>query len=171
VANSSVCSLPSVSGSGGEALDDVAPRLLSQVLNQCGEARIRVSGTSMLPSIRPADVLHIRSVDISDVQPDEVILFEMDRRLFAHRVVRADAHGLERVLITRGDMHSHDDPPVAEAQLRGRVEAQLRDGVVIVLGQEPRRGSRRRWSGVSFACLCRMHLLAQAMRSFRPPAH
>jgi hypothetical protein len=148
--------------------EELARRLLSQVLNQCGEARIRVSGTSMLPSIRPADVLHIRSVDISAVQPDEVILFEVGRRLFAHRVVRAESRGLERVLITRGDMHSHDDPPVTEAQLLGRVAAQLRDGVVVLPGQEPRRGSRRRLSALWFACLCRMHLFAQAMRSFRP---
>jgi hypothetical protein len=151
--------------------EELARRLLSQVLDRCGEARIRVSGTSMLPSIRPADVLHIRSVDIAEVQPDEVILFEMGRCLFAHRVVRADSSGLERVLITRGDMHSHDDPPVTAAHLLGRVEAQLRNGVVMLPGREPRRRSRRRLSGLRFECLCRMHLFAQAMRSFRWSAH
>ena len=149
----------------------VAPRLLSQMLDQCGEARIRVSGTSMLPSIRPADVLHIRSVAITGVQPDDVVLFELGRRLFAHRVVRAAARGLEAVLITRGDMHSHDDPPVTEAQLLGRVEAQLRNGVVISPGRAPRRRSGRRSSGLWFGSLCWMHLFAQSMRSFRSSAH
>jgi hypothetical protein len=148
-------------------LEDVAPRLLAQVLDQCGEARIRVAGTSMLPSIRPADVLHIRSVDIGRVQRDDVILFEMGRRLFAHRVVQADSRGPERVLITRGDMHSHDDPPVTGAHLLGRVEAQLRNGLVVSPIQAPSRRSHRPPSALWLACLRRVHLGAQAMRSFR----
>src|SRR5882672_9214575 len=128
-------------------LEDVAPRLLSQLLDRCGEARIRVAGTSMLPSIRPADVLHIRAVDIARVRRDDVVLFEMGRRLFAHRVVQADSRGPEPVLITRGDMHSHDDPPVTGAHLLGRVEAQLRNGALISPVLAPWRGSRHPPSG------------------------
>jgi hypothetical protein len=152
---------------GPSHLEEVAPRLLSQVLDRCGEARIRVAGTSMLPSIRPADVLHIRSVDITRVRRDDVVLFEMGRRLFAHRVVHADSRGFERVLITRGDMHSHDDPPVTEAQLLGRVEAQVRNGTAMPAGQAPWRYSRRPPSGLWFGCLCRLHRCAQAIRAFR----
>ena len=146
-------------------LEDVAPRLLSQVLDRCGEARIRVAGTSMLPSIRPADVLHIRSVDITSVRRDDVILFEMGRRLFAHRVVQAGRRGLERVLITRGDMHSHDDPPVTEAHLLGRVEAQVRNGSVMPPGRAPWRRAGRPPSGLWFGCLCLVHRCAQAIRA------
>jgi hypothetical protein len=121
----------------------------------------------MLPSIRPADVLHIRSVDIAQVQQHDVVLFEMGRRLFAHRVVQANSRGLEPVLITRGDMHSHDDPQVTGAHLLGRVEGQLRNGALISPVQAPWRGSRRPPSGLWLACLRRFHLCAQAMRSFR----
>jgi hypothetical protein len=147
-------------------LEDVAPRLVSQVLDRCGEARIRVAGTSMLPSIRPADVLHIRSVDITRVQRDDVILYAQGPRLFAHRVVQTGPPGLERVLITRGDMHAHDDPPVTEAQLLGRVEAQTRNGAILSPGAAPWRRSHRRSSGLWFTCLCRVHLCAQVVRSF-----
>jgi len=147
-------------------LEDVAPRLLSQLLDRCGEARIRVAGTSMLPSIRPADILHIRCVDIARVQRDDVILYAQGRRLFAHRVVQAGPPGLEQVLITRGDMHAHDDPPVTEAQLLGRVVAQTRNGAVLPSGQAPSRRARRRPSGLRFSALCRLHLWAQTVRSF-----
>jgi hypothetical protein len=147
-------------------LEDVAPRLLSQVLDRCGEARIRVAGTSMLPSIRPADVLHIRSVDIARVHRDDVILYAQGRRLFVHRVVETSPPGRERVLITRGDMHAHDDPPITEAQLLGRVEAQTRNGAILPPGPALWRRSGRRPSGLWFTCLCRVHLCAQAVRSF-----
>ena len=152
-------------------LEEVAPRLLSQLLDRCGEARIRVAGTSMLPSIRPADVLHIRSVDITRVQRDDVILYAQGRRLFAHRVVQTGPPGLERVLITRGDMHAHDDPPVTETQLLGRVEAQTRNGAILSPGQSRCRRSPRRSSGLWFTCLCRVHLCAQAVRSFCSSRH
>jgi hypothetical protein len=111
--------------------DALPPRLLAELLRRCGEARIRVAGTSMLPLIRPGDVLLVRSVDMITVERDDVILFERGPRLFAHRVVRVEPRGDTRVLITRGDMHSHDDPAVTESQFLGRIEGQSRDATVI----------------------------------------
>ena len=147
-------------------LEDVAPGLLSQVLDRCGEARIRVAGTSMLPSIRPADVLHIRAVDMTRVQRDDVILYAQGPRLFAHRVVQTSGPSLPPVVITRGDMHEHDDPPVTAAQLLGRVEAQTRNGAMLSTRPAPWRRSHRRPSGLWFTWLCRVHLCAHAVRSF-----
>ena len=143
-------------------LDEVAPRLLSQVLRRCGEARVRVAGTSMLPAIRPADVLLVRSVDITNVAPDDVILFEMGSRLFSHRVVSVGAQ--PRVLITRGDMHAHDDPAVTEAHFLGRVEGRLRNGADVPLGRAPRRGSSGWLSGLRFEAVCVLHRCAQSIR-------
>ena len=147
------------------SLEALAPGLVAQILRDCGEARIRVAGTSMLPSIRPADVLHIRSVDIANVQREDVILFEIGPRLFAHRVVQAASHGAERVLITRGDMHSHDDPPVTGAHLLGRVEGQVRNGRVVSSGLAPRRFRSGPCSGLWFEYRCVMRQWGQAIRS------
>ena len=82
-------------------LQEITPGLLSDVLRRCGEARIRVAGTSMLPSIRPADVLHIRSVDITSVQREDVVLFTIGRRLFALEAMR-DAGNVKGVHLLRG---------------------------------------------------------------------
>jgi len=42
-------------------LEEAAPHLLAELLRRCGEARIRVAGTSMLPLIRPGDVLLVQA--------------------------------------------------------------------------------------------------------------
>ena len=147
------------------SLEALAPGLVAQILRECGEARIRVAGTSMLPSIRPADVLHVRSVDIASVQREDVILFAIGPRLLAHRVVQAASHGAERVLITRGDMHSHDDPPVTRAHLLGRVEGQVRNGRVVSSGFAPRRFHSGPRSGLWFECRCVVRRWGQAIRS------
>lgn len=145
-------------------LDEVAPRLVSQVLRRCGEARVRVAGTSMLPAIRPADVLLVRAVDIASVAPDDVILFEMGSRLFSHRVVHASPGAEPRVLITRGDMHAHDDPAVTEAHFLGRVEGRLRNGAAVPLGRAPRRASSGWLPRLRFEAVCVLHRCAQSIR-------
>lgn len=146
------------------SVDEVAPRLLSELLRRCGEARVRVAGTSMLPAIRPADILLVRTVDLANVAPDDVILFERGARLFSHRVVHASVGAEPRVLITRGDMHAQDDPPVTEAQLLGRVEGRLRNGTAVPLGRAPRRGSGGWLSGLRFEAVCTLHRWAQSIR-------
>jgi hypothetical protein len=80
----------------------------------------------MRPAIRPADILLIRAVEVTRVAVGDVVLFAREGRLFAHRVV--ETHAAPHVLITRGDAHSHHDPPVAASLLLGRAEGLLRHG-------------------------------------------
>jgi Peptidase S24-like len=146
-------------------LEQVAPDLVSQVLRQCGRASLRVAGTSMLPAIRPSDVLLVRAADITMVTAGDVVLFEAGQRLFAHRVIRAASRGGRPVLITRGDMHWHDDAVVSAAQLLGRVEGQLRNGAVVTPRAAPQRRSGGRFPRLRFECLCSVRRYAHAMRA------
>ena len=143
----------------------VASELVPQLLRRCGRARLRVAGTSMLPAIRPADVLLVRAADIATVTPGDVVLFAAGQRLFAHRVIRAAMHGDQPALITRGDMHWHDDGVVSGAQLLGRVEQQWRNGEAVAPRAAPRRRSGGLLSRVRFECLCTMRQCAQSMRT------
>jgi peptidase S24-like protein len=145
-------------------LETVAPEFVSQMLRRCGRALIRVAGTSMLPAIRPSDVLLVRTAEIAMVIPGDVVLFEAGQRLFAHRVIRAASRGGPPVLITRGDMHWHDDAVVSAAQLLGRVEGQWRNGTAVAPRVGPRRGVGR-MSRLRFECLCRVRRCAHAIRS------
>ncbi len=61
--------------------------LAGDVLRSSGTLRLQVSGWSMLPAIRPGDVLVIHRAGSEDVSKGDIVLFSRDRRLFAHRVV------------------------------------------------------------------------------------
>jgi signal peptidase I len=104
--------------------DRVGCELIAEALRAGNEARIRVTGTSMLPAIWPGDILRVRpSVEIP---PDRgsVVLFLRDGRLFAHRVFgRSGAQ-----LITCGDSVPHCDAPMAVADVLGTVAGLVREG-------------------------------------------
>ena len=114
------------------ASTEVVCGLAEEVVHTFGELRLRVFGTSMVPSILPGDLVSIRQADLQDVSPGEVVLFLQKGRLFVHRVVgravAAAADGSEEpCLITRGDRLRHDDPPVVSSAFLGRVVSIKRD--------------------------------------------
>jgi len=101
-------------------------QLFLEVLKSFGQAKLAVTGTSMLSSIWPGDILEVRRQKAPDICPGEVVLFERDGRLLAHRVL-AKVGGPERtLLITRGDRLRTPEPPVSPEELLGRVTAIVR---------------------------------------------
>ncbi len=61
--------------------------LAAEVIRSSGKLRLRATGASMLPSIWPGDVLTVSSEAVAETQPGDIILFEREGRLIAHRVV------------------------------------------------------------------------------------
>jgi len=104
--------------------------LTAEVVQAAGSASLRVTGLSMLPSIRPGDELVVRRHVIGDLTPGEVVLFRRDGKLTAHRIMRISGE----YLITRGDSAPANDPPVRMSELVGRVEGILRDGRPVAPG-------------------------------------
>ena len=118
--------------------------LAGDVVCKFGEVRLRVFGTSMVPSILPGDLISVQRAELSEISSGEIVLYSRDGRLFAHRVVaRAGSHDDPR-LITRGDRLFHSDPPVSSLEMLGRVTSiQCGDG----RGHRPVRPAARvrRW--------------------------
>jgi signal peptidase I len=108
-----------------DAAADAGPSLIREVLRRYGFARVRAYGGSMTPAIHPGDVLNVRAASASELVVGDVVLFEREGRLFAHRVVRQTAAG---VVETRGDAHSHLDPDVEPSQILGIVETVVPGG-------------------------------------------
>src|ERR1700730_2178558 len=110
----------------GNASIKMACGLAEEIVRTFGEVRLRVFGTSMVPSILPGDLVTIQRTSLKDISPGEVVLFLQKGRLFVHRVVAqkvaatADSPS-QSCLITRGDRLRHDDPPVSSVELLGRV--------------------------------------------------
>ena len=103
--------------------------LVEALLARAGRCRLRVGGTSMLPAIQPGDTLCVQRVAPSAIALGDVILFSRAGRLFAHRVVDVGEArpASEWRCTTRGDAVEDCDPPVAAAEILGRVEAVTRD--------------------------------------------
>ena len=110
--------------------------LATELVRSTGRLRLAVVGSSMLPAIRPRDVLLIRRCEPDAARVGDVVLFTRDARLFAHRVVAAGA-----TLVTRGDALPDADAPVQPSELLGRVERVVRHGRVM-RPRPPRLGTR-----------------------------
>lgn len=116
-------SVPNIGPDGTPAIKDTLPTaaMLDTAIRMlhCKAPRgnIPVEGTSMLPVLRPGMLLH---VDFAPGEPrrGDLLLFRQGDNLVVHRVV-----GRTRdVLKTRGDGRPTLDPPVARADVLGRVD-------------------------------------------------
>ena len=120
----------------GNASIELACGLAEEIVRNFGQVRLRVFGTSMVPSILPGDLVSVERIKMENVSPGEVVLFLQRGRLFVHRVEgrsAIDGEGLpvELHVITRGDRLLRPDPPVSRAELLGRVVEVERDGCKI----------------------------------------
>jgi signal peptidase I len=103
--------------------------LVSEAVRRFGRIRLRVSGTSMLPVMRPGDLLTVESAEIADISRGEIVVFTLNGRLVCHRVTEkfTDNAGdscepiFTTRLVTRGDRMRRNDPLVSGSELLGRV--------------------------------------------------
>jgi hypothetical protein len=104
--------------------------LVQEVVQRFGDARIRVQGSSMLPSIRPGDEVELQPIPFHGIEAGEVIAYRRADRLFIHRVIGKDPLNNP---ITRGDTLRQAEAPVLESELLGSVRAIFRAGEKIDL--------------------------------------
>lgn len=110
------------------AAAEVACGLAEDVIRTFGEARLRVFGTSMVPSILPGDVISVRRSAPVEISSGEIILYAREGRMFVHRVVGRAGGPDNALLITRGDSLRRSDPPVSSSELLGKVISIERGG-------------------------------------------
>jgi phage repressor protein C with HTH and peptisase S24 domain len=145
-------------------MQDGRIELAAQTLRQRGRLRLRVTGTSMLPSVMPGDVVFVRRCGAAAARCGELVLFQRGQRLYVHRVVARDG----AALLTQGDANPQPDAAVQPPEFLGRVVRQLRAGVAFTPRQRPHGVARaaaalfRRSAGAS-RWFSRVHaLLARA---------
>lgn len=105
--------------------------LAAEVADQFGGVRLRVSGTSMAPAVRPGDLLSVEATEPYQVCPGEIVVFAREGRLIAHRMVARTEDVTGSYLVTRGDRVRRNDPPVSSAELVGRVTGIERGGTPV----------------------------------------
>lgn len=115
--------------------------LVADVVRDAGRASLRVTGLSMLPAIRPGDVLSIERVETNraganraganELRPGQIILYSRNGRLKAHRIVSIRSE----YVVTRGDRLLSCDVPVRSSEVIGRVASVRRNGHPVSLEQ------------------------------------
>ena len=110
--------------SSGAMQNGCKAELTADVLRGFGSARIRVQGSSMLPSLRPGDEVDLQSTPFDEIAPGNIIAYRRENRLFVHRVI---GRNLQQ-LITRGDTLPQADAPVTESEFLGVVTSVFRKG-------------------------------------------
>jgi hypothetical protein len=96
------------------------PEQVSSALQDRGRVCLRVQGSSMLPWVRPGDVVFVERAAFDEVRSGDVVLFARDARLFVHRVVeKRGGHLLE--IVTKGDAHRDADPCLPASGLLGHI--------------------------------------------------
>jgi hypothetical protein len=106
--------------------------LAEEVLRSQGVLRLRVAGTSMLPTLWPGDLVSIERTRIGAVMAGDLVLYQRDRRFFLHRVVERLDLGSSTRLVTQGDALPDRDVAISGAEVLGRLTAvRRRDAWVI----------------------------------------
>ena len=137
--------------------DELKRQLALEVVGSLGEARLAAGGSSMLPAIRPGDVLEVHRESMAGVSIGDIVVFEREARLVTHRVVEKVSGRGGTLLITRGDALRVPDPPVTPEELLGRVTAVLR-------GERRLDPRLTRWARVASWFLARSEFCARVAR-------
>ena len=102
--------------------------LATEVLRLFGTVRLQVTGSSMLPSVWPGDVLIVQRRVVREAEVGDILLYRRKARLFAHRVVtKHDSLGKPRIGV-RGDASPGQDEFLSQREILGRVSQIIRAG-------------------------------------------
>ena len=107
--------------------EQIKCELAAQVLKNSSMLRLRASGSSMLPSLWPGDILTIHPQSFEQWRPGDIALYMRAGHFFIHRVITVSNSG--DFLIVQGDLLPQPDPPVRSQQVLGKVVTIERSGV------------------------------------------
>ena len=84
--------------------------------------KIRASGYSMYPLIKPGSVIFIEPLmENKNPVPGEILAWKRESGFVVHRLVRIIMKGNEIIYITRGDSCGNEDKPVTKEMIAGKV--------------------------------------------------
>jgi hypothetical protein len=125
--------------------DQDSRALLEECLRINGELRMPSIGTSMWPDIRSGDELRLKNVRFEEIMPGDILLFQNEEALVAHRVLKTYAESGRAMLLVKGDNRTFADPPIFYEQVIGRVEEAWRAGKSVYQRTSSRRGRWKAW--------------------------
>jgi hypothetical protein len=111
------------------------------MMHRRGRVVIRSQGPSMQPSIPDGALLEIRPVVFDELEPGDVVVYHRASEVFCHRLIRKAG----RACVLKGDALLAADPPVAWAQVLGRVTTVIAEGERFIPLDHPDERRRAWW--------------------------
>ena len=121
---------------GAEDPTNMFFKVTVDLLKSGQSVRFQAPGRSMTPTIREDETITINPVSASTVRKGDIILYNNETGVIAHRVIRIekkDSSLQPHSFILRGDASITDDKPVAPGQVLGKVVSVERHGRSIAL--------------------------------------
>ena len=132
----------------------VASLEIGRVLADRDGVTFRAQGTCMYPTIRPGDVLRIRSCTASDAALGDIAVCRTPAYLFSHRVIARGEKDGRPYVVTRPDRSAGPgDGPVFDENLLGVVISAQRSGRPVPLQPERSGWLGRRFDEVRLALI------------------
>jgi hypothetical protein len=98
--------------------------LAAESIGRFGRLRLRVTGHSMLPAIRPGDLVHFRACRHDEAVSGDILIYRRNSRLVVHRLLRHESDGL----LTQGDSLPGPDALVGHSDFLGLATSVHRRG-------------------------------------------
>ncbi len=111
---------------------DAKYSLAREVLRLGRSVRMRVLGTSMVPSLWPGDLVTIEGRLAADLSLGEIVLVRRDARLYLHRLIGLPMDRDRLSAITQGDALSVPDPPASDTEVLGILTKIERNGAALI---------------------------------------
>ena len=100
-----------------DILDKIQGEYLSKRLNEKNEITLTVRGHCMWPVMCDGDDVLIRKVTLAEIQPGDVVFYQVEGKFYCHRVMKKEGD----ILITRADRFFKNDHPILHADIFGKV--------------------------------------------------
>lgn len=102
--------------------------LSNELLNEDLKLKFKMTGNSMFPVFRHGDTGIVSRCSPEELQIGDILVFKMDGKLVAHRLVKKVYIDQKLMLCTRGDKNYKQDPTFPLENLIGRITSFERKG-------------------------------------------
>lgn len=121
----------------GEKYNHTLNLLINQELRSGKAFHFIVSSFSMFPLLKPRDEIVVRKSPLKALSCGDIVVFERDKTLYAHRLLGKKKTGVKIKLIIKGDNSKAVDSPITEGQLLGKVVKVKRGNKLFNLESRP----------------------------------
>lgn len=104
-----------------DRLNEALVALVRQGLRERGRLRMRLQGDSMWPTIPPGTLVEVERISAADIRLGDLVVWQQDGRLVAHRIVQRVRDDSGAHLVTKGDNASSRDHLISPEMILGRV--------------------------------------------------